>query len=122
MWPQRISASTLYFWDDQPDGGVAEPTGWKLQYLQDGRWIDIVVPGGYPLAGKQAPSHVAFAPVTTTGLRAVIDTAVQGAGHAALGVDEWQVAEPVGDEAGEVVPFPREDAPHLLRDPPDLPS
>lgn len=89
--PQRISASTLYFWDDQPGGGVAEPTGWKLQYRHDGRWIDIAAPGGYPLGGNGQPSRVEFAPIRTDALRAVLDAAPQGQGHAALGVDEWQV-------------------------------
>jgi hypothetical protein len=89
---QRISASTLYFWDDQPDGGVAQPSAWKLQYLRAGEWVDIVARDGYPLAGKEAASRAQFAPVTTTALRAVISTAVQGSGHAALGVDEWQVS------------------------------
>ncbi|WP_434031400.1 Ig-like domain-containing protein [[Pseudomonas] boreopolis] len=87
--PVRISASTLYFWDDQPGGGVAEPRGWKLQYLRDGRWLDIAA--DYPLAGNGAPSHARFAPVTTCALRAVIATAPDGAGYKALGVDEWQV-------------------------------
>ncbi|WP_093138109.1 discoidin domain-containing protein [Pseudoxanthomonas sp. GM95] len=89
--PQRISASTMYFWDDQPDGGVMQPVSWKLQFLQDQHWVDLPVTGGYPLAGRDKPSRVHFAPVTTTALRAVIETATQGSGRAALGVDEWQV-------------------------------
>lgn len=87
--PQRISASTVYFWDDQPGGGVAEPTAWKLQYQRDADWVDI--PAIYPRAGNGAPSRVRFAPVVTTALRAVLSTAVAGAGRKALGVDEWQV-------------------------------
>ncbi|MBN6149733.1 discoidin domain-containing protein [Xanthomonas sp. AmX2] len=89
--PQRLNAVALQFWDDQPQGGVAPPRAWKLQYRDGTQWRDIAVRGGYPIAGRGAPSRVAFAPVTTTALRAVLDTAVQGDGRAAVGLDEWQV-------------------------------
>ncbi|MDR6672023.1 hypothetical protein J2Y70_000611 [Xanthomonas translucens] len=89
--PQRVNAAALYFWDDQPQGGVAPPRAWKLQYRDGEQWRDIAVRGGYAVAARGAPSRVAFAPVTTTALRAVLDTAAQGDGHAAVGLDEWQV-------------------------------
>lgn len=89
--PVRISSSAMYFWDDQPDGGVAPPAAWRLQYRRDGRWIDIQPTSGYPVAGREQASRVRFAPVITTALRAVIAAAKMNGGHAALGVDEWQV-------------------------------
>ncbi|QNH17421.1 carbohydrate-binding protein [Xanthomonas sp. SS] len=89
--PQRLNAAALYFWDDQPDGGVAPPRAWKLQYRDGEQWRDIAVRGGYPVAARGEASRVAFAAVTTSALRAVLDTAVQGDGHAAVGIDEWQV-------------------------------
>jgi hypothetical protein len=89
--PQRLNGAALYFWDDQPDGGVAPPRAWTLQYRDGDQWRDIAVRGGYPIAMRGEPSRVAFAPVTTSALRAVLDTAVRGDGHAAVGIDEWQV-------------------------------
>ncbi len=88
---QRLNGAALYFWDDQPDGGVAPPRAWKLQYRDGEQWRDIAVRGGYPLAARGEASRVAFAPVSTSALRVVLDTAVQGNGHAAVGIDEWQV-------------------------------
>lgn len=89
--PQRIAASVLYFWDDAPEGAVRRPQAWRLQYLRDGAWIDIASQGGYPVAAKDEASRVAFAPLVTTALRAVLSAAALEDGHAALGVDEWQV-------------------------------
>ncbi len=89
--PQRLNAAALYFWDDQPQGGVALPRAWTLQYRDGTQWRDIAVRGGYPVHGDGAPSRVTFAPVVTTALRAVLQTATQGEGHYAVGLDEWQV-------------------------------
>lgn len=89
--PQRLTAAALYLWDDQPQGGVALPRAWTLQYLDGTQWRDIAVRGGYPVHGEGAPSRVAFAPIVTTALRAVLQTAAQGEGHYAVGLDEWQV-------------------------------
>lgn len=93
QWPRpvRVSSSTLSLWDDQPDGGVAPPSSWKLQFLRDGQWQDIVANGGYPIAAGGASSTAPFAPVVTSGLRAVLMTKATASGHAAVGVDEWQV-------------------------------
>ncbi|KCW99716.1 carbohydrate-binding protein [Xanthomonas arboricola pv. pruni] len=92
-WPRpvRVSSSTLSLWDDQPDGGVAPPSSWTLQFLRDGQWHDIVADGGYPIAAVGAVSTARFAPIVTTGLRAVLTTQTTATGHAAVGVDEWQV-------------------------------
>jgi hypothetical protein len=89
--PQRIAASTLYFWDDAPDGAVRRPQAWRLQYLHDGDWIDIAPQGGYSVAGKDEASRATFSPIVTTALRAVLSAATLPDGRAALGVDEWQV-------------------------------
>ncbi|MCF5920127.1 carbohydrate-binding protein, partial [Xanthomonas perforans] len=78
QWPRpvRLSSSALYLWNDQPNGGVAAPAGWKLQMLQDGRWQDIVSKSGYPIAAAAtgAASTASFAPVVTTALRVVLTT------------------------------------------------
>ncbi|MFT4198362.1 MAG: Ig-like domain-containing protein, partial [Pseudoxanthomonas sp.] len=103
-WPQprRIAASALYFWDDAPQGAVRRPRAWKLQYLHDGTWTDIAARDGYPVAGAGEASRAAFAPVLTTALRAVLETAMLEDGRAALGVDEWQV---FADRPSWIEPF-----------------
>ncbi|WP_250901680.1 MULTISPECIES: Ig-like domain-containing protein [unclassified Dyella] len=90
--PVRISSSTMYFWDDQPEGGVALPQAWRLQYRRNGQWTDIAPAAAYPVAGMGQASRARFAPVITTALRAVLTSAEKSGGHAALGVDEWQVS------------------------------
>lgn len=95
QWPRpvRLSSSTLYFWNDQPRGGVAAPASWTLQALHDGRWQDIVADGGYPIAAavSGAASTARFAPVVATAVRAVLATQPGADGRMPIGVDEWQV-------------------------------
>ncbi|WDM77148.1 Ig-like domain-containing protein [Xanthomonas cucurbitae] len=100
--PVRISSSALYLWDDQPGGGVAPPGNWKLQYLREGQWQDIASAGGYPIAAPGTASTASFAPVITTGLRAVLATQTTSNGHAALGVDEWQVESELPSRVEEI--------------------
>lgn len=89
--PVRLSSSALSLWNDQPDGAVAPPRSWRLQVLRDGHWQDLSSIGGYPIADPGTASLATFAPVVTTGLRAVLTAQPTPKGHAALGVDEWQV-------------------------------
>jgi hypothetical protein len=100
--PVRISSSAMYFWDDQPEGGVALPRAWRLQYRRNGQWVDIKPASGYPVAGKGQASRVRFAPVATDALRAVLATAAKDGGHAALGVDEWKVIADVPERLASV--------------------
>ncbi|GKW20069.1 carbohydrate-binding protein [Pectobacterium araliae] len=89
--PVRIASSALHFWNDQPGGGVAPPAAWKLQYRQDGRWIDINSAAGYPHNPGLVANRAYFAPIETTALRALLTAADNAGAPAALGVEEWQV-------------------------------
>ena len=81
--PMRVSESEMYFFDD--GGGVRVPASWRIQYLDGQTWTEVDASGGYGTSADQYNS-VAFAPVTTTALRAVL---VSGA--ASVGVLEWRV-------------------------------
>jgi len=80
--PIRLDSSDLYFLDD--GGGVRVPASWKIQYRDGDEWTDVTAQGAYGTEPDQY-NEVAFDPVTTTGLRAVIQS-----GEASVGVLEWK--------------------------------
>ncbi|HEU5129448.1 MAG TPA: Ig-like domain-containing protein [Glycomyces sp.] len=81
--PVRVEAADMYFFDD--GGGVRVPASWTIQYRDGDQWTDVTAHGPY---GTETDRYnaVDFDPVTTTGLRAVLDGAT-----AAVGVLEWKV-------------------------------
>jgi hypothetical protein len=81
--PVRIDASDMYFFDD--GGGVRAPADWKIQYLDGDQWADVTADGPYGTATDRY-NAVAFDPVTTTAVRAVLTS-----GGASVGVLEWKV-------------------------------
>jgi hypothetical protein len=81
--PVRVNASDMYFFDD--GGGVLAPAAWKIQYLVGDQWTDVTVHGPYNIETDQY-NQVAFDPVTTTAVRAVLTS-----GDASVGVLEWKV-------------------------------
>jgi hypothetical protein len=81
--PVRVNASDMYFFDD--GGGVLAPAAWKIQYLVGDQWTDVTVHGPYGTETDQY-NQVAFDPVTTTAVRAVLTS-----GDASVGVLEWKV-------------------------------
>ncbi|SDD74401.1 Ig-like domain-containing protein [Glycomyces harbinensis] len=80
--PVRLDASDMYFFDD--GGGVLAPAEWRLQYRDGDQWADVEPEGAYGTATDQY-NQVAFDPVTTTALRAVLQS-----GGASVGVLEWK--------------------------------
>ena len=81
--PVRVNAADLYFFDD--GGGVRVPADWKIQYLEGGQWTDVAAAGPYGTE-TDVYNQVAFEPVTTTAVRAVLQS-----GGASVGVLEWMV-------------------------------
>ncbi|MEU6247771.1 Ig-like domain-containing protein [Glycomyces sp. NPDC047010] len=79
--PVRIDASDMYFFDD--GGGVLAPASWKIQYLDGDAWTDVDATYG---TETDQYNEVAFDPVTTTAVRAVLQS-----GGASVGVLEWKV-------------------------------
>lgn len=92
--PVRVDGARIDFWSDSPAGsgsGVAPPSSWRLQYWDTTEgWVDVPGASGYP-TGTDGYQDVAFDPVTTTQLRAVLDASTDGTGHAAVAVEEWMV-------------------------------
>lgn len=97
--PVRVDAADVFFFDD--GGGVRVPASWRLQYWsgEPGGWVDVPGASGY----EQAPNRynrTTFGSVTTTAMRAVLQS-----GAASVGVLEWKVyAEPVTDVRAVHVP------------------
>ncbi len=90
--PVTLTASSLYFWGDQPAGsgiGVAPPKAWHLEYWTDAGWraVDAKTPYTSTL---HAFNRVDFSPVTTRCLRAVFDASTDGMTFAAVAAQEWQ--------------------------------
>jgi hypothetical protein len=77
---QAISSADVYFFDD--NGGVRFPASWRLQYWNGTAFVDVPSPSGYPTAVNQY-NHVTFTGVTTTQLRAVLQS-----GQASVGLLE----------------------------------
>ncbi|WP_211234840.1 galactose-binding domain-containing protein [Glycomyces arizonensis] len=81
--PVTVTSSDMYFFDD--NGGVRVPASWHIEYLSNGTWQPVNANGSYGTAPDQYNS-VDFDAVTTTGLRAVLQS-----GAASVGVLEWKV-------------------------------
>ena len=105
--PVRIESSDMYFLDD--GGGVRTPASWKIQYLDGDQWIDITANGAYGTATDQY-NQVAFDPVTTTALRAVLQS-----GEGSVGILEWNVIAEVPGQVRAV------HQPTIVGTVPDLP-
>jgi hypothetical protein len=94
--PVRLNGSRLLFWADHPAGsseGLAPPRSWRLEYFDRGAWVPVRNPS---LAAKDADGFVgvAFRPVTTRCLRAVLEASSDGRAYAGLAVEEWEALAP----------------------------
>jgi glycosyl hydrolase family 43/Big-like domain-containing protein len=88
--PVRLSGSDMYFFQDSTDGdgvGVKRPGVWSIQYRSGEQWVDVPDPSGYP-TGLNGYNRTSFGEVTTTGLRATLQTRADADG---VGVLEWRV-------------------------------
>jgi len=82
----RVSACSVYWFDDGPGGGCRIPASWKILYKSGNRWIPVNVTGGYPV-NKDKLDTAAFQAVVTTALR--LEVTLQK--DFASGVYEWIV-------------------------------
>jgi hypothetical protein len=90
--PVTTNGSSVYFLDD--GGGVRLPASWKIQYWNGSAFVDVTNPGAYPAADDTFNS-VTFDSVTTTRLRAVLES-----GQGSVGVIQWTVPSvPAGGSA-----------------------
>lgn len=84
--PYTISQSQVYWYDDKPWGGCDLPQSWTLMYKKDNEWVPVKNISFYELA-KDKYNTVQFEPVSTTGLRMIIQLQKTDA----AGIHEWIV-------------------------------
>ena len=92
--PIETASSDVYWYQDSPDGsnsGVKRPATWVIQYWDDAAqaWVDVGNPSGYGTELNQYNSTT-FDAVTTTALRATVETRSDAD---AVGALQWKVWE-----------------------------
>jgi DUF1680 family protein len=85
--PSRVSEAQLYWFDDTGRGQVRVPASWRLLYKVGDAWKPVEAATDAYAVAKDRYNRVAFAPVTTSGLR----LEVQAQPQFAAGVQEWKV-------------------------------
>jgi len=91
--PVRVATSEIYWFQDSADGdgvGVKRPTSWTIEYHDGNRWIEVSDPSEYG-TNLDRPNITTFRPVTTTRLRAVLQTRTDAEGVGAL---QWKILSP----------------------------
>jgi DUF1680 family protein len=66
--PETISSSSVYWFDDGPQGGCRIPAEWELQYRLKGEWVTVKTETVYPVT-RDGWDAVSFDPVMTDGVR-----------------------------------------------------
>jgi DUF1680 family protein len=84
--PATVSEAEVYWFDDNPGGGVRVPASWKLLYRDGEAWKPIETADQFGVA-KDAWNKVTFKPVNTTALR--LEVVLQPGVSA--GLQEWKV-------------------------------
>jgi hypothetical protein len=85
--PEQVKNVEVYWLDfDHYDGNFRVPESWKVQYKSGDAWKDVAAKSPY-LCKKDCYNSVDFTPVTTSGLRLVIQLQKNESG----GVIEWKV-------------------------------
>jgi hypothetical protein len=84
--PATVSEAQVYWFDDQPGGGVRVPAEWRLVYKDGESWKPVETSSPYAVE-KNKFNLVAFKPVTTTAMRLEITAQP----NASIGVQEWRL-------------------------------
>lgn len=85
--PLTVSAVSVYWFDDRPQGGCRVPASWKVFYnMQNNDWREVTGASEYGTVLDQY-NRTSFDPVTTTGLRIVVQLAPGSSG----GILEWKI-------------------------------
>ncbi|GAB3010937.1 glycoside hydrolase family 127 protein [Niabella terrae] len=82
----EVQEVEVYWYDDKPWGGCSLPAAWHVEYLKDGKWLEVQALQPYTTT-KNTYDKLCFKPVRTTALKLV----VQLPGEASSGVHEWKV-------------------------------
>jgi uncharacterized protein len=84
--PLTVSAVNVYWFDDRPQGGCRVPASWKVFYRKGNDWREVTGASDYGTALDQY-NRTSFDPVTTTGMRVVVQLAPGSSG----GILEWKL-------------------------------
>ena len=84
--PSSVSEAEVYWFDDQPGGGVRVPASWRLVYKDGDQWKPVETSDAFGVT-KDAWNKVTFKPVTTSALR--LEVVLQPG--ASAGLQEWRV-------------------------------
>lgn len=84
----NISRTSVYWFDDSPDGGCRIPKSWKMQYqdLKTAEWKDVTIYNDYPLK-KDDFNSLTFMPVNTKAARLLVQLQDDFSG----GILEWNI-------------------------------
>jgi len=84
--PSRVSEVEVYWLDDTGSGECRVPSSWRVLYKDGEEWKPVETPGPYGIQTDRY-NKVAFAPVTTSGLRleVVLPPTLSA------GIQEWKV-------------------------------
>lgn len=92
-----LDGTAMVFFADQPAGaseGVAPPTAWHVEYLENGSWKEVSNSSPYPLEVSDTPVEVGFDEIETTSIRAVLSASGGSGGYAGVGIKEWYAYAP----------------------------
>ena len=94
--PQTVERVRVAFWSDNDVAGdnVLIPASWTIQYWDEttSAWKDVVLLDGEAYTqSRTAVSSIRIQPVTTTGLRLVMQCQKGTSTYSAVGVTEWEV-------------------------------
>jgi hypothetical protein len=84
--PQRLSSTSVYFFDDTGRGQCRLPQSWEIQYLDGSDWKPVKSSGEYHVE-KDAFNTVRFDSVETKSIRLVARLRPD----VSAGILEWQV-------------------------------
>jgi len=84
--PEQVSSSTVYWFDDRPDGGCRLPLSWTLSYKEGNTWKPVTPLTPYTVTRNEF-NFVSFEPVTTSALRLEL----QSEEEFSSGIHEWSV-------------------------------
>jgi DUF1680 family protein len=82
--PVTVSEAQVYWFDDQPGGGVRVPASWRLVYKDGNDWKPVETGSAYAVE-KNKFNVVSFKPVTAAAMRLEISAQPT----ASIGVQEW---------------------------------
>lgn len=83
---KTVSASKVYWFDDEPFGGCRIPASWEIQYKSGDKWKSVMATTKYPVS-KDEWNKIEFDPVKTTALRLIVNLPKEFS----AGVHEWEV-------------------------------